>query len=163
MNEEQLSEDEISFIELYITNGFNASDAYRALSPDVTEKTAASQGSRFAKKLKETQYFRNRLQEIRNNYGLSMKSQIERLELIYKRSMQGRAKLEFDREEKRMVEVEDENGNIVYEYDSRGALGAIQEMNKMVGFHKETALRLKLGNGNSDNPMQIEVVRRIIK
>lgn len=143
MNEEDLSLDEIAFIEAYLTNGFNSAEAYRAISPDVTDKSACSQGSRFLKKLKETQYFVNKRQEILNNFGLSMKKQIERLNAIYERSMGQKMKLEFDHEEKRMVPKVDEDGNMYFEYDSRGALGAIQEMNKMVGFHKETRLKIK--------------------
>jgi hypothetical protein len=159
--EEQLTDDEIVFIEAYLHNGFNAGEAYKAISPTCTQSTANSQGSRFTKKLKETQYFRNKLHEIRNNYGLSMKKQIERLNAIYERSMEHKMKLEFDPTTKEMVQKVDENGDMVFEYDSRGALGAIKEQNEMLGFHKATAMKLELSGQGKDGAFELTVKREI--
>jgi phage terminase small subunit len=158
-NEEELSETEKAFIEAFLTNGRKAGPAYQSVKGTENRNSADASGCRMLKKVEKTQYFAKKNQEILTNYGLSMKSQIERLESIYKKSMQGKAKLEFDREAKQMTEVLDEDGNIVYEYDSRGALGAIQEMNKMVGFHKETAMKLKLEGVGKGGEIEIAHVK----
>jgi hypothetical protein len=40
-----------------------------------------------------------------------------------------------------MVAKTDEDGNAIFEYDSRGAVAAIQEQNKMLGHHKDFKLK----------------------
>lgn len=139
--EDDLSVDEIIFIEAFLHNGNNATEAYKVISPTSSESNAKSQGSRWLKKCKSTQLFAEKLHEIRNNYGITMKMQIERLNSIYERSMEHKVKLEFDPDQKKMVQKVDGNGNLVFEYDSRGALGAIKEQNEMLGFHKDSKMK----------------------
>lgn len=132
----ELSEKEKAFVDFYLQNGRNATEAYREISDCTNIKSCGTLGQRMFKKVEKSVYYVEKNREILQNYGLSQKIQIERLNEIVHRSMQGKAKLEYDKEEKRLVEKLDENGNIVYEYDARAVIEAIKEQNKILGFHK---------------------------
>lgn len=134
----ELTDTEKAFIEVYLTNGRKAGAAYQAVKDNVSKGSADTLGSKMLKKVQKSSYYIQKNQEILNNYGLSMKKQIERLNAIYERSMEYKMKLEFDPIDKKMVPKVDEDGNMFFEYDSKGALGAIQEQNKMLGFHKNS-------------------------
>jgi hypothetical protein len=151
MSEKELSDDEMAFIEVYLTNGRKAGKAYQTVKETENEDSANSAGSRMLKKVKDTLYFVKKNQEILNNYGFSFKKQLDDLEEIKLRCVEKIPVMTWERDEKgKPVKIQETNGKDegVWTFDSRGALGAIAEQNKMLGFHKPTVTKLE-GTGEN--------------
>jgi phage terminase small subunit len=158
LSEKHLTETEKLFCDIYIENGRKATEAYKAMRPEASTKTAGTIGSRWKQKVEKSGYFVEKSREFVENCGLSKKGQVQLLSEIVARSLKGKPKLTFNTELMEWIEKKDDDGNVVYEYDPKNVIGAIAEQNKILGFHKPTVTKLE---GTGENG-KIEIVRRII-
>ena len=78
----------------YLTNGFNATKAYRAIKPKVTQRTCEVEGSKLLNSPKVKQIISDIRQEQADKHGITLESQIKDLEKYKKLALVGNEKNE---------------------------------------------------------------------
>ncbi len=132
------------FIDIYLSNGCNATAAYQTLVPGKAYSSARAQAAHYFARLSKTDYFARKQEDMRDSEGFGYKARINLLKDIAFRC----AGLSADGTplpDRRM--------------DARSAIAAIAEINKMTGDHAET--RLKLVNESGTGGITIEVIERV--
>lgn len=116
------------FCQEYLVDG-NASRS--AISAGYSKKTAYSQGSRLLKNVKIV----DRLLELSKKRAQQLKLDqdyvLRNLTEISERCLEGKMKMRYDKVEKMMVPIENEDGEPYWEFDSSGANRA----NELIGRH----------------------------
>jgi phage terminase small subunit len=128
------------FCDWYIKTGHITNSAIKA---GYSKKTAYAIGSENLKKPQIQAYILKRKTELEDLLGFNKATVIQDLLEIKNKSMQAVPVMEFDREIRQLVQVKesrmDENGEEeevgVYEYDSQGAIRALENIGKMMDYY----------------------------
>lgn len=124
------------FCDWYIKLGHITNAAIKA---GYSEKTALVIGSENLRKPNILAYITQRKTELEELLGFNKATVIKDLLTIKDKSMQAVPVMEFDRAERKMVQVTDTNDEGkevgVYEYDSQGAIKALENIAKMMDYY----------------------------
>lgn len=82
VDENQISDFEIEFINNWFSNGFNGMRAYLAIRPDVKESTAAVEATNILKKPNIKSYIDKRQEEIKDNEDIKLSYIVKELKFI---------------------------------------------------------------------------------
>jgi phage terminase small subunit len=119
---ETLSARHKAFVDAYLTNGRNATQAYKSISPDCTDKTAGVEGFKYLEKPKIAAYLAEKEAELAETAGITKKYLIDRLERI-------------------ALMCEDiESGA----FDPKAAIAAVSQMSKMLGLEAPKVSKVEL-------------------
>ncbi len=162
--EKQLTLKQEKFCREYILC-MNASEAYRRaydaenMKPETIWKRASELMSDGAVK--------GRIEQLKNDVetalGINKIKMVETLQEIIGRSLEGKAKMKWDPEEKRMVYETNEDGQIVYEYDSAGANSAVDKIMKAMGYYAPSQSQQLGKDGKPVDPQAQPIKIEIIK
>lgn len=152
--------------EAFIDNFFftckkDPTKAYMAVYEKAKKDTASKLGRELLQKLQKTPYFGQKNEEYSRNCGITFQKQLEDLEEIKTRCMNKQPKMVWERNERgkpELMQKEDEDGNLIWEFDSRGAIASIQELNKMLGYHAPEKHEVKNLNFNFNYTPPTETV-----
>ena len=116
----------------------NATTAYERAydSENMKRETMANKAYVLMKK----DYISARIDDLKRDLAKTMG--VEKMQLIailqevINRSLRGEAVMIYDKDEKCMVPLQDEDGHIIYQYDQAGVNRAVAELNKMLGHYE---------------------------
>jgi phage terminase small subunit len=119
-----------AFVDEYLIDYNGTQAAIRAgYSEDSARQMATENLSKpsISRAIKEAIEARSQRTQVDQDYVISTLTQ------VIERSLKGQVKMEFDREERCMVPVRDEDGNMVWQYDSSGVNKAAELIGKHLG------------------------------
>ena len=123
-----MSPKENRFVAEYLKDQ-NATQA--AIRAGYSKRSAGNQGNRLMKNDEIKAAIDDRVQSIAEKVGASKEYVLAALKEVVERSLQRIPVMEFDYEEKRLVQKRDADGNGMWEFDAAGANGAL----RMLGQH----------------------------
>lgn len=132
MAKEILTPKQKRFCEEYLID-LNGTQA--AIRAGYSKKTANEQSAQNLAKLSIKEYIQEKQKELSNSTKISAEWVLNRFLAISNRCM--KPELKMVREGKEWVAAVDENGDLVYEFDSSGANRATEMIGKHLGFFKE--------------------------
>ncbi len=122
MADTPLSSRHKAFVDAYLTNGRNATKAYKTISPNCTDKTANVEGPAYLVKPGIAAYLAEKEAELAETAGITKKSLLDRLQRI-------------------AVMCEDiESGA----FDPKAAIAAVTQMSKMLGLDAPKVSKVEL-------------------
>ena len=146
MSEKELSDKHKAFVNIYIQNGRNASEAYRTVYGEKEGTTANTLGSRLFKRVEKSPYFVQKCSELEKNYGVSFEWAIQKNKEILEDAMAGDL-------------IPTENGSYTKK-DRMAALKGVKQITDLFGWEAATKAKLQIeGTGEGG---KIEIVRKII-
>lgn len=83
MAEKELSSREKLFADTWLSNGQNALQAYKKISPKATDKTAGVEGAKYLKKPRVQAYIKSKQEQTSKKLNITRETQIERLNKLY--------------------------------------------------------------------------------
>lgn len=111
----------------------NATRVYMRLYPKCGEEAARRNASRLLTRADIHTYMAERMKERAKRVEITQDFVLGGLKEVAQRCMQQVPVMTWDRQEKRHVQVEDENGQGVWEFDSGGANRALELLGKHLG------------------------------
>jgi phage terminase small subunit len=146
MNGKELSEKHKAFVNIYVQNGRNASEAYRTVYGEKEGTVANTLGSRLLKKVDKSAYFVEKCLEIEKNHGVSFSWAIQKNKEILEDALLG-------------DEIPTNNGSYTRK-DRMAALKGVKQITDLFGWEAVTKAKLEIsGTGEGG---KIEIVRKII-
>lgn len=148
----KLTEKEKLFVKEYLVD-LNATQA--AIRAGYSPKTAYSIGWENLKKPEIQERIQEEIKKRSKKVEVSVEYVLAHLMELVARCMQKKPVMEFDYENRELVQKVDEEGNHVWEFDSRGANTALKSLGEYLGMFK------KVLAGDPDNPLfePIKIVR----
>jgi len=117
--------------------------------------TAYSQGQRLLKHVEIRTYIQNAMEERSKRILIDADFVLEGLKNVAQRCLQATPVMRFDNVEMHMVQVKDDDGRDVWEFDSNGANKALELIGKHVGvFEKDN-------NQKASKPADLELLTSI--
>jgi len=146
MSGKELSDKHKAFINIYIQNGRNASEAYREVYGEKEGNSAGSAGQRLLKNVEKHPYFVEKCSEIEKNHGVSFEWAIQKNKEILEDAMAG-------------DEIPTSTGFYIKK-DRQAALKGVKQITDLFGW--EAATKAKLEVSGTGEGGKIEIVRKII-
>lgn len=148
-----LSDKHQAFVGIYLQNGRNATKAYKEVYQSDNDDSAGKAGHRLLKNVEKHPYFVAKCAEVEKSCGVSFKYMVhETLDLLAKckgdKTVQKRYK-NHDTQEIEEVET------VVFQ--PMAALDAVDKINKMFGYYKETAMKLELSGQGPNGEIEHSV------
>src|SRR5919199_1918899 len=129
-----------AFCDWYLKLGGTRHGTQAAINAGYSAKTAYSIASELLKKPEIQEYIAKRRAEIEDLLGFNKITLVQDLHEIKARSMKAKPVMEYDRSERQMVQVTEENEDGeevgVWEFDSNGANRAIENISKIMGYNE---------------------------
>ncbi len=126
-NINKLNNKQKSFILEYLKDK-NATQA--AIRAGYSKKTAGSQSFDLLQKPEIREAIDSELKKVSERAIVDAAYVLKGLRRVHERCLKPEPVMEFDREEKAMVQVTDEHGNLVYQFDSAGANRSLELLGK---------------------------------
>lgn len=168
----KLTPTETAFVEEYISNRGNATQAMLKVYSDkkgkISYTSAAEKSCKLLKKDNVAHAVEVRRKEILDELKKNTLKQVQDLEEIKGRCMTAKPVMAWDNEEKKQVQktekiLDKKTGEEkivgVYEFDSKGAISATAEQNKMLGMYADTKPDVEV-NVSPVVGVKIQVVER---
>ena len=127
-----------------------------AIYAGFSETAAKQEGWRLLQREDIQEYLSLMRAEYAENAGVSKQWVIERMKFVSDACTQAIPVMVFDTESKCMVHKTDENGNLMYEFDSSGVINSTREIGKLIGAYdvdnsqKRTNINLMTNDPLSD-------------
>ncbi len=147
--EKELSAKHKAFVDIYLQNGRNATQAYKAAYGGKEGKDYATLGSRLLKNVEKSQYFVEKSRELQEKVGVSFNWAVEMNKRILEDAMLG-------------DQIPTESGWYTKK-DRMAALKGVKQITDLFGWEAATKHKLDVEGNAANGAMQIEVVRKIIK
>jgi phage terminase small subunit len=123
------------FCEEYIKD-HNGTQA--AIRSGYSKKTAQEQSSRLLSNVMIKEYIQSLEQPIKDQCLVDAATLREGLKIVMERCLQKKAKIEYDHIDKMMKpKLDDETGEPLFEFDANGAIRAIEQLGKHIGFYEK--------------------------
>ncbi len=146
MSGKELSDKHKAFINIYIQNGRNATNAYEEVYGKKEGNQASNLGSRLLKKVEKSVYFVEKCSELEKNHGVSFEWAIQKNKEILEDALLG-------------DEIPTPTGFYIKK-DRMAALKGVKQITDLFGWEAATKAKLQIeGTGEGG---KIEIVRRII-
>lgn len=104
-----------------------------AIYAGFSEDTAKQQGWQLLQREDVQEYLAKMREEYAQNAGVSKQWVIERMKFVSDACTQAIPVMVFDAENKCMVQKMDDEGNLMYEFDSSGVINSTREIGKLIG------------------------------
>lgn len=138
VNQNGLTDKQQLFADYYLANNCNAKQAYiKAYGKQKTDNVAESQASRLLRNVKVLNYVNQRQKQLQEETYVTQEYVIKGLKEVAERCLQHKPVMEYDYENKEMVQATDENGEGIYQFDSNGANKAFELLGKTLGLFKD--------------------------
>lgn len=127
-----------------------------AIYAGFSEATAKQQGWQLLQREDVQEYLSVMRAEYAQNAGVSKQWVIDRMKFVSDACTQAIPVMVFDPENKCMVHKTDEDGNLMYEFDSSGVINSTREIGKLIGAYdvdnsqKRTNINLMTNDPLSD-------------
>lgn len=122
-----LTDIEEQFCIEYIKKLSNGTQAYLAVNPNVTERSATAIASKLLTKINIQNRIKQLKDELRENQKIDLSQLVNAVSNVYQACMKGRKVTRWDKKEKKLIET----GEIIV--DSKGANDAIKIMANLLG------------------------------
>lgn len=131
----ELSAKHQRFVDLYLLS-LNATEAYKG-AYGAADKVAGANGARLLKDARIAAAIAAGQQDRAERTALDQDYVVNNLREVVERCMQRAPVMEFDRENKCMVQAKDDEGRDLWMFDARGAVSSLQLLGKHLGMFKD--------------------------
>lgn len=125
---------QVRFVEEYLKD-LNATQA--AIRAGYSAKNAGKIGPRLVGESRVAGLIASKQEERAEKAGLTQEYVVQALTEVVERTLQRVPVMVFDREKKTMVQETDEDGQGVWTFDAKGAVGALNLLGRHLGMYRE--------------------------